>query len=160
MCACGRRQKTSVRREGRGEKRKRKDERRYANGTKERIPGEPWWLGEISLFSDITPVIVMPSNWIRFVHLVEWVEYLGLFPLLPTLSLSLFLSSIFFRFFCVNVGMKLILLRTSSSCSNNIFYMYILFDLAKQNRTIHFFVCFKLFVCARFSVDYCDRTFL
>lgn len=23
---------------------------------------------EISLFSDITPVIVMPSNWIRFVH--------------------------------------------------------------------------------------------
>lgn len=26
------------------------------------------WLREISLFSDITPVIVMPSNWIRFVH--------------------------------------------------------------------------------------------
>lgn len=66
--------------------------REGTNGTKERIPGEPWWLGEISLFSDITPVIVMPSNWIRFVHPAERAEYLGLLPfasLLPHLPLLL-----------------------------------------------------------------------
>lgn len=119
------------------------------NGTKERIPGEPWWLGEISLFSDITPVIVMPSNWIRFVHLVERVEYLELFPLALTLSFSLFLFLLL-----------PLLLRECRNEARSVadffilpwqFCTYISFGLAKQNRKIYIlFVCFKLFVYIRF----------
>lgn len=106
-------------------------------------------MGEISLFSDITPVIVMPSNWIRFVHLVERVEYLGLSPLALTLSFSLSLSFFFFRFSYANVGTKLAVLRTSSFSPITI--LYISFDLAKQNRKIY--ICFSCVSNFLFAFD-------
>jgi len=108
--------------ERRKEKRKRERERermrmrKGRNGTKERILGEPWWLGEISLFSDITPVIVMPSNWIRFVHPVERANI--------SVSFLSRVSSSSFRFLREDAGTRLALLRSSSPCSNN-FTQYI-----------------------------------
>lgn len=44
------------------------EKKKGGNGEGGRIRSGSRWLREISLFSDITPVIVMPSNWTRFVH--------------------------------------------------------------------------------------------